>query len=116
MTLADKLAADYDARRRMVPVMGIEVWVTPLTLAEQTNIAAKHPDDSAMRMAETFVQKCRDADGKALFTKDDKVTLARRVAGDALSPLIAAIVGPSTEAQAAEMTAKNPEADDQPST
>lgn len=100
MSLMDKLKADYEARRTKVTVLGEEVYVTPLTAGEQVRINALHPDDGALRMAETLVSKCRDADGKPVFTKDDKQDLKRAVAGDRLGPLVAAITGPGVEDQA----------------
>lgn len=106
--LIELLRADYTARRRRVVVLGREVYVTPLTLGEQTRIAAMHPDDGALRMAETIVSKTVDADGKPVFTKDDKSDLKRAVAGDALGGIIAAIVGPPDS----EIT-KNSAGDDQ---
>lgn len=93
--LIELLRADYAARRRRVVVLGREVYVTPLTLGEQTRIAAMHPDDGALRMAETIVSKTVDAEGNPVFTKDDKSDLKRAVAGDALGNIIAAIVGPA---------------------
>jgi hypothetical protein len=108
--LIDLLVEDYKSRRTRAEVLGVEVFVTPLTLGEQTQIAAMHPDDSALRVAEMLVRKCRNADGHAVFAKEDKQTLKREVAGDALGPLIAAITGPG----AAEL-AKNSEAIDEPS-
>lgn len=99
MSLLDKLKADYEARRAKVTVLGDDVFVTPLTPGEQVRINALHPDDSALRMAEILVSKCRDAEGKPVFTKDDKQDLKRAVAGDRLGPLIAAITGPGVEEQ-----------------
>jgi hypothetical protein len=93
--LIDLLRADYQARKRRVDVMGREVFVTPLTLGEQTRIADMHPNDSALRMAETIICKAVDAEGKPVFTLDDKQDLKRAVGGDRLGPIIAAIVGPS---------------------
>ena len=107
--LIDKLKADFASRRRMVTVMGLDVWVTPLSIGEQTAVATMHPDDGAKRMAEILIRKCKDGEGRALFTLDDKAALQREVAGDSLAPLIAAIVGPSVEAQE-----KNSAAVDQP--
>lgn len=93
--LIELLRADFAARKRRVVVLGREVYVTPLTLGEQTRIASMHPDDGALRMAETIVAKTVDADGKPVFTRDDKQDLKRAVAGDALGGIIAAIVGPA---------------------
>lgn len=112
--LIDKLKASYLARRTMVEIMGMEVWVTPMTIGEQTTVTAMHPDNSASRMAETLIRKCRDKDDKPLFTKDDKTDLRTAVAVDALGPLIAAIVGQSAEAQAKNSEAVDPLTTDTP--
>lgn len=98
--LIDRLVQDHDARRRKVNVLGIDVWVTPLTVAESAQIVAKHPGDAAQRQAETLVLKCRTEDGQPIFTKEDKPALAKKVAGDRLGPLFNAINGESVEAQA----------------
>lgn len=99
MSLIEKLKADFEARKREVEVLGEKVFVTPLTMGEQTRINALHPDDSALRFAEILVTKCRDAEGKPVFTKDDKQDLKRAIAGDRLTPIVAAITGPGVEAQ-----------------
>lgn len=106
--LIDLLREDFTARRRAVTILGREVFVTPLTLGEQTRISDMHPNDGALRMAETIISKTVDAEGNPAFTKDDKQDLKRAVAGDALAPIIAAIVGP----REAEI-AKNSEGGDQ---
>ena len=111
MSLIEKLKDDFASRRRKVEVLGEEVWVTPMTVGENTVIGALYPDDSAARMVETLVRKCRDAEGKPIFTKDDKAALRTLVAGDRLGPLFAAIHGPSTEA-----LEKKSETDDPPNT
>lgn len=92
-SLLDRLRAEFQSRKRRVTVLGVEVYVTPLTIAEETMLATKFPNDSARRWAETFILKCRDADGKPVFSKDDGIALKNEVAGDALQPLIAALVG-----------------------
>ena len=97
--LIDLLKDDLDARKVEVTVLGIKVVVTPLTMGEQMTINAKHPDDGALRFAEMLVVKCRDTDGNAVFSKDDKNTLKRAVAGDRLTPVINAITGSAPEAQ-----------------
>lgn len=97
--LIDKLKADFAERKTRVEVMGIEVFVTPLTMGEQMKVSAMHPDDTALRNAEIFVQKCRDADGNPVFTKEDKQALKHQVAGDSLSPLINGIFGTPAAAQ-----------------
>lgn len=95
--LIDLLEEDYASRKREIEVMGRKVYVTPLTVAENIRINALHPDDNALRMAEMVVTKCMDAEGKPVFTKEDKSRLKRAVAGDRFSPIVAAITGPPIE-------------------
>ncbi len=97
--LIELLKQDYIERKAEVEVLGVKVFVTPLTIAEQTRINTLHPDDGALRLAEIMVAKCRDAEGNPVFSKDDKPLLTRVVAGDRIGPIIAAITGPGVEAQ-----------------
>lgn len=99
-SLIEKLREDYASRRKQVTILGIDVWVTPLTVDEQNKVNAKHPNDGGLRLAEILVLKCRTEDGQPIFTADDKVALKREVAGDRLGPLIAAIQGAPAEEQA----------------
>lgn len=98
--LIDLLKEDLQARKVVVDVLGVAVFVTPLTVGEQTLITAKHPDDAALQMAEMLVLKCRDENGEPVFAKEDKTALKRAVAGDRLGPVIAAINGRSSADQA----------------
>lgn len=96
-TLIEKLKADFSGRRRKVWVLGTAVWVTPMSTGEFARLSAMHPNDDALRNAEAIVMKCKDADGKRLFSKDDKRALRDEVAGDRLGPLISAIFGAAAE-------------------
>lgn len=98
--LIDRLVADYKSRRIPHRLLDLEVFVSPLTMGEQMQIAAMHPDDSALRVAEMLVRKVRDAEGKPVFGKEDKQSLKREVAGELLGPLIAAITGAGVAEQA----------------
>lgn len=111
MSLIEKLKEDFSNRRRKLEVLGEEVWVTPMTVGENTVIGALYPNDSAARSVETLVRKCRDAEGNPIFGKNDKEALRSLVAGDRLGPIFAAIHGPST----AELEKKS-ETDDPPNT
>lgn len=97
--LIDLLRARYAARKRRVEFLGREVFVSPLTVQEQMRIAKMHPDDDALRMVEMVIAKAVDADGKPVFTLDDKQELKRGIAMDDIMPLVAAINGPSPEEQ-----------------
>lgn len=98
--LIDLLVDDHRKSRRRVKVLGLDVYVTMLTVGESAQVTAKHPNDSAQRQAEILVLKCRDADGNPIFTKDDKPKLMRQVSGDRLGELFAAINGASVGEQA----------------
>lgn len=97
--LIERLKKDFSDRKKEVEVLGIKVFVTPLTVAEQTRVNALHPDDGALRTAEILITKCRDDEGNPVFTKEDKQDLKRAVAGDRIGPIIAAIVGPPSGTQ-----------------
>lgn len=97
--LIDLLKEDQASRRREVEVLGVKVFVTPLTVAEQSRVQTLHPDDDSMRGAEILVLKCRDADGNPIFTKDDKHDLKLAVAADRLAPIMRAINGAPAEVQ-----------------
>lgn len=98
--LLDKLKEDFESRRVRVDVLGIAVFVTPLTVGEQLKLNAMHPTDGGLRVAEMLVVKCRDAEGKPIFGKEDKLTLKNMVAGDRLTALADVITGPGPEALA----------------
>lgn len=97
--LIDLLKADHRARTRSVTILGVDVIVAPLTVAETAAATAKHPTDSAQRQAELLVMKCRAVDGTPLFTVADKPALMREVAGDRFGPIFAALNGEPLEVQ-----------------
>jgi hypothetical protein len=98
--LIDKLRADLKALTKRVEILGVAVFVAPLTVAESSRVTAMHPNDAAQRQAEILVLKCRDEDGNPVFTKDDKPALVRDVAGDRFTPIFAVLNGASVDAQA----------------
>lgn len=97
MGLMDKLREDFRARRTRHTVLDTDVYVTPLTVDEETRLRTLHPTDAALRIAEMLVLKCRNEAGEPLFTKEDKQALKREVAGDRLGALVVAITGPGPE-------------------
>lgn len=94
--LIDRLRAASETRK--VVVLGIEIHVKPLTLAEQAKANAMYPDDSAKRQAQMLVMKCLDAEGKRLFGDDDLAALAGEVNAGAFTEVWAAINGRTVEA------------------
>jgi len=97
--LLELLKKDLEDRRSEHDVLGVKVFVSPMSMDEQITINAMHPADSALQMAEMLVRKCCDENGQPVFTKEDKPDLKRAVAGDRLSPLLAAINGRSVQDQ-----------------
>lgn len=91
--LVDLLVDEFNASKRKVSILGVDVYVTPLSLYESNRLVAKFPTDATQRNVETLILKCQDAEGKPIFTAEDRPKLARRVAGSALGPLFAAING-----------------------
>lgn len=98
-SLIDRLKADHKARTTRVEILGVAVYVAPLTVAESTQVNVKHPNDAAQRQAELLVQKCRDESGKPIFGAGDKPALMREVAGDRFGEVFRLLNGLSLEAQ-----------------
>lgn len=98
--LAAKLRAEHAAGRTEVELMGEKMFVTPMTLGELHKINAMFPNGGPDRQIEILIQKCRDADGKPIFTRDDRLVLKNEVRAELLSPIFAAINGPSVADQA----------------
>jgi hypothetical protein len=96
--LIDRLRAASAART--VSILGVNVHVTPLTLAEQAKANAMFPDDSAKRQAQILLMKCLDAEGKRLFNDVDRDALAGEINAGAFSDVWAAINGRTVEAHA----------------
>lgn len=99
-TLIAALQADFKSRRRKITILGFDVWVSPLTVEDQNTLAEREPVQGAARYAEMAMMKCTDESGTPVFSRNDKDLLINSVASDHLSTLIAAITGPSVEAQA----------------
>lgn len=97
--LVDLLVDEFEGGRRKVTVLGVNVYVTPLTLHESNQLVAKFPNDATRRNVETLIVKCQDAAGNPIFTADDRPKLARKVKGSSLGVLFAAINGESGAVQ-----------------
>lgn len=97
--LLDLLIEDYQAKRQKVTILGMDVWCSPLTLAENAKVQAMHPGDSAMRNAAFLVMKCTDVDGKAMFSSEDKDVLAQRISGAAFDEVFGVLNGRTVEKQ-----------------
>ena len=97
--LLELLLDDCQSKRQKVVILGMDVWCSPLTLAENAKVQAMHPGDSAMRNAAFVVMKCTDAEGKPLFTSDDKDVIANRISGTAFDDVFAVLNGRTVEQQ-----------------
>lgn len=98
-TLIQALKADFKARRRKETLLGFDVWVSPLTVEENVLVNEREPEGGTARTAEVLLMKCTDEAGAPIFARADKDALVKEVAGDHVSQLVAAIIGPSVEAQ-----------------
>lgn len=99
-TLLDRLRADFASKRQKVTILGIDVFVSPLSIAENTKVMAMYPDDSAMRQAAFIVLKCTDEAGKPVFTDEDREALTRSVAGSHFDKVFKVMNGDTVEKQA----------------
>ncbi|WP_428673711.1 phage tail assembly chaperone family protein, TAC [Reyranella sp.] len=89
-----------DNRPRKVPLLGEDVYVSQITIAEQSKITAMFPEDSAKRQAAILVLKICDADGKPLFTADDRDALVGEPGANKFAAVWNAINGVSLDVQA----------------
>lgn len=99
LTLIQALQQDFRDRRRKETLCGHDVWVSPMTVDENTLLGQREPEGGPGRLAEMLLMKCTDEAGKPVFSRDDKDILIKQVAGDRVSHLISAIVGPGVGEQ-----------------
>ena len=96
-----KIAAHFDAigtRKIEVPEWNLEIFTSPVTLAERTRIyAGTKGDNDYELLVRILITKARDAEGKPLFTLADKATLLQRADSNVLIRVAAEIMsGAST--------------------
>ena len=97
-SLIDLLREDY--RREKVSILGRDVYVLPLNLADSANVHAKFPDDTAKRHAEMLIMACRTESGAPSFTAADRDFLASGVNSHRLEAALKAAYGRSVDEQA----------------
>lgn len=85
---------------RVVKIMGRDVHVTQATLEDQAKAAAMYPDGGEMRQAALLVMKCKDAEGKPLFTAEDRGKIAKLVGANKFADVWSALNGSGVDAQA----------------
>ena len=79
----------------------LEVYYTPMTLAEKNKLFKYAKDDDLEIMAYAVILKCLDADGNKLFDLGDKRALMTEVDSDVVAELAAKLMnGVSVEDQA----------------
>lgn len=100
LSLLEALKADFAKRRRKENLLGVDVWVSPMTVEENTLLGEREPAGGPSRLAEVLLMKCTDAAGNPLFTRSDKDALIKCVAGEHIMRLVAWINGPGVDAQA----------------
>ena len=98
--LIDRLVEDNQTR--MVSLMGVDIHVSQLTIEEQAKVTAMFPDggESAKRQASYLILKCRDADGKPIFTSDDRDALASKIGASRFREVWSVINGETVDDQA----------------
>lgn len=99
-TLLARLRADFAAKRQKINILGLDVFVSPLSIAENTKVMAMYPENSAMRQAAFIVLKCTDEAGKPVFADDDREVLAQSVAGSHFDKAFKIMNGETVETQA----------------
>lgn len=97
-----KIAAHFDAigtRKIEVPEWGLDIYTSPVTLAERTRIyAGTKGDNDYDLLVRILITKARDAEGKPMFTLADKATLLQRADSNVLIRVAAEIMsGASTQ-------------------
>lgn len=91
-----------DNRTRKVALMGVDIYASQLTIDEQSKVQAMFPDggDSAKRQASYLILKCKDADGRPIFSSDDRDALAARVGAGRFAEVWKIINGETVDDQA----------------
>lgn len=91
-----KIAAHFDAigtRKIEVPEWGLDIYTSPVTIAERTRIyAGTKGDNDYDLLVRILITKARDAEGKAMFTVADKATLLQRADSNVLIRVAAEIM------------------------
>jgi hypothetical protein len=99
----ERLTADYDQHGRQsiaVAELDCEVYWTPVTVAERAKIVARVNEGNASEATVyAVILKAEDAEGKKMFSLEDKQTLMRRVRASVIEKIASAILTePSLEA------------------
>jgi hypothetical protein len=88
MSLIEKARAHYSAkemRKLSVPEWEIDVYCTPITMAERKSIHAKAGNDPILFIVYAVINKALDKDGQKLFDLKDKVELLENCDGEIVS-------------------------------
>lgn len=98
-----KIAAHFDAigtRKIEVPEWGLDIYTSPVTIAERTRIySGTKGDNDYELLVRILIAKARDAEGKPLFTLADKATLLQRADSNVLIRVAADIMSGAATVQ-----------------
>lgn len=81
MSAIDAVKAHYEERGRLsvdVPEWGLTVYWTPITPYDRRKIYKTGVEPTELATVDVLIQKATDADGKRLFTLDDRQDLLHR--------------------------------------
>ena len=96
MSAIDRIKAHFDAlatKQIEVPEWGITIHSTPVTIAERSKIYSGVKDgDDHSALVNVLLVKAKDADGKPLFTIDDKAALYQHADAAVMIRVAAAIL------------------------
>lgn len=105
--ITDRIAAHFDAigtRKIEVPEWSLEFYVSPVTLAERTRIYTGSKGDNDYEMlAKILITKACDAQGKKLFSIEDKALLLQRADSAVLIRVAADIMAGGNAPNAGEL-------------
>jgi hypothetical protein len=92
--------ASLGTKKIEVPEWKLTIYSSPVTLAEKNRLYRKSRESDMELLVDIVIMKASDADGKKLFTLDQKITLLNRADSNVLARVANAIL--SDEAPKAE--------------
>lgn len=84
--------ASLGTRKIEVPEWKLTVYAAPVTLAEKNRLYKKSRESDMELLVDLLIMKASDANGKKLFTIDDKPTLMNRADSNVVGRVANAIL------------------------